>query len=36
MMITAVVSVKDFQTLISTIENLDLNIQINNKQLIIH
>ncbi len=37
MMMTAVISVKDFPTLISTIEKtLDLNIQINNKQLIIH
>lgn len=37
MMMTAVISVEDFQTLISTIEKtLDINIQINNKQLIIH
>jgi transmembrane sensor len=37
LMITAVVSVNDFQTLISILEKtLNINIQVNNQQLIIH
>lgn len=37
LMITAVVSVDDFQTLISILEKtLNINIQVNNQQLIIH